>query len=85
MAAVVETAPSHDRELVLCRIIDAPREKVYRCWTEPELLKQWFAPKPWITSRRFLAASSLVVSARTVPLMPSLMEPVAENQVIGGS
>lgn len=28
-----------DRELVLTRLIDAPREKLYRCWTEPELLK----------------------------------------------
>lgn len=38
-----------ERELVLTRIIDAPREKVFRCWTEPELLKQWFAPRPWTT------------------------------------
>ena len=38
-----------DRELVLTRLIDAPREAVYRCWTEPELLKQWFAPKPVTT------------------------------------
>lgn len=38
-----------DRELVLTRLIDAPREKVYRAWTDPELLKQWFAPKPWTT------------------------------------
>jgi uncharacterized protein YndB with AHSA1/START domain len=33
----------------LNRIIDAPRENVYRAWTEPELLKQWFAPQPWTT------------------------------------
>ncbi|MBL0898547.1 MAG: SRPBCC family protein [Reyranella sp.] len=38
-----------DRELVLTRLIDAPREKLYRAWTEPELLKQWFAPRPWTT------------------------------------
>ncbi len=37
------------RDLVLTRIIDAPREKVFRAWTEPELLKQWFAPLPWTT------------------------------------
>ena len=40
---------STDRELVLTRLINAPREKVYRAWTQPELLKQWFAPKPYTT------------------------------------
>ncbi len=38
-----------DTELVLTRIIDAPPEKLFRAWTEPELLKQWYAPLPWIT------------------------------------
>ena len=44
-------APSSvaDRELVLTRVIDVSRDKVYRAWTEPELLKQWFAPKPYTT------------------------------------
>lgn len=37
------------RDLVLSRLIDAPRAAVYRCWTEPELLKQWFAPLPYTT------------------------------------
>ncbi|MGZ5901501.1 MAG: SRPBCC family protein [Reyranella sp.] len=40
---------SADRELVLTRLIDAPREKLYRAWTDPTLLKQWFAPLPYIT------------------------------------
>ena len=42
-------ATAADRELVLTRLIDAPRESLYRCWTEPALLKQWFAPKPYET------------------------------------
>ena len=45
--ANAETAA--DRELVLTRLIDAPREKLYRAWTEPPLLTQWFAPLPWTT------------------------------------
>jgi uncharacterized protein YndB with AHSA1/START domain len=43
------TEPSSDRELILSRLIDAPREKLYRAWTEPALLKQWFAPLPYTT------------------------------------
>jgi uncharacterized protein YndB with AHSA1/START domain len=39
-----------ERELVLTRIINVPREKVYRAWTDPEQIKQWFAPKPWTTA-----------------------------------
>ena len=40
-----------DRELVLTRLIDAPREKLFRCWTEPQLITQWFTPPPWKTIR----------------------------------
>jgi uncharacterized protein YndB with AHSA1/START domain len=43
------TAPQDSRELVLTMTLNASRKKVWRCWTEPELLKQWFAPKPWTT------------------------------------
>ena len=43
------TNENSDRELVLSRLIDAPREKLYRAWTDPALLKQWFAPSPWTT------------------------------------
>ncbi len=49
MTANTEANEPSNRELVLTRIIDAPREKVYRAWTDPELLKQWFAPAPFTT------------------------------------
>lgn len=49
MATTPEAAPTSDRELVLTRIIDAPREKVFQAWTDPELLKQWVAPQPFTT------------------------------------
>jgi uncharacterized protein YndB with AHSA1/START domain len=35
-------ADTESRELILTRLIDAPREKVFRCWTEPGLITQWF-------------------------------------------
>jgi uncharacterized protein YndB with AHSA1/START domain len=31
-----EAAPTSNRELVLTRIIDALREKVFRAWIDPE-------------------------------------------------
>lgn len=58
-------APETDRELVLTREIDAPREKLFRAWTQPELLKQWFAPLPFTTPHAELdvrpGGSSLIV------------------------
>ena len=50
MTTSVEVTPASDRELVLSRIINAPRASVYKAWTTAEVLKQWFAPKPWSTS-----------------------------------
>lgn len=44
-----DTAKTAERELVLSRLIDAPREKVFKAWTDPALLTQWFAPSPWTT------------------------------------
>src|SRR5688500_14609188 len=34
-----------ERELVITRVFDAPRDLVWRAWTEPARIKQWSAPK----------------------------------------
>jgi uncharacterized protein YndB with AHSA1/START domain len=31
-------------ELSISRLIDAPRQKIFRAWTEPALLTQWWGP-----------------------------------------
>ena len=36
-------------DLSFIRTVDVPRNLVWRAWTEPELLKQWFCPLPWKT------------------------------------
>lgn len=34
-----------ENEIVLTRLIDAPRELVFKQWTEPERMKRWWGPK----------------------------------------
>ena len=44
--------PNHNqaagsRQIQVVRMFDAPRELVFRNWTEPELIARWFAPDPY--------------------------------------
>jgi len=36
---------SSDREIVSTRVFDAPRERVFQAWTDPEHLARWWGPK----------------------------------------
>src|SRR6266536_2783874 len=40
------TTPT-DREIVLTRVFDAPRDLVFDAFSKPELLKRWFGPRGW--------------------------------------
>lgn len=42
---------SDTTELVLTRVFDAPRELVYRAFTDPDQLAAWFAPAGWSAPR----------------------------------
>lgn len=42
--------PLSERELVLVRETDVPREKLFTGWTNAELYPEWFCPKPWYVS-----------------------------------
>ena len=37
------------QELVITRAFDAPREQVWKAWTEPERVKSWWGPKGFTT------------------------------------
>jgi uncharacterized protein YndB with AHSA1/START domain len=58
-----QAQPEH--VLTIDRILDAPVANVWRCWTEPKLLEQWFCPKPW-------RATDVVMDLRPGGMMTSV-------------
>jgi uncharacterized protein YndB with AHSA1/START domain len=44
LAAMAAAKPAQP-ELTMTRVFDAPRELVFRAWTDPERLKRWWGPK----------------------------------------
>ncbi|QHJ01076.1 polyketide cyclase [Xylophilus rhododendri] len=67
---------SENLELSLSRDFPVSADKLYRCWTEPELLVQWFAPPPWKTLRADLdvrpgGASLVVMQGPDGPEVPN--------------
>ena len=52
-----ETAAA--QEITITRVFDAPRELVWRAWTEPDRLASWWGPRGWST-----AASAVEMDVR---------------------
>lgn len=46
---MTEVVSASDARLVLTRRYAAPRQTVFRAWTQPEHLKKWFAPSEDMT------------------------------------
>ena len=38
----------------IVREFNAPIEKVWRAWTEPNLIEKWIAPKPWTAETKIM-------------------------------
>jgi len=49
MAGTSTYQPNPELDLEFERIVDVPKELVWKAWTSPEHLKQWFTPAPWTT------------------------------------
>lgn len=52
-ASNARTSPStgtQDREIVISRVFDAPRELVWDAWTNPEHVVRWWGPKGFTTT-----------------------------------
>jgi len=48
----VPNPAADSNDLVISRLVRAPRAKLWRAWTDPELLTQWWCPRPWTTEVR---------------------------------
>lgn len=52
--APAETAPAAEREIVITRVIEAPRPLVFQAFTEARHLARWFGPQGFtLTTRAF--------------------------------
>jgi uncharacterized protein YndB with AHSA1/START domain len=44
MAEIIDRKLTAERSVTITRVIAAPREKVFKAWTDPKLLAQWWGP-----------------------------------------
>ena len=69
-----------DREIVMTRVFDAPRNLVWDAFTKPELLKRWFGPRGW--SMVACEVDLRVTRVRSAPAAVALVE--LHQPVLGG-
>jgi uncharacterized protein YndB with AHSA1/START domain len=50
MSDFIDHPPDPRLDLLLERVVDVPRRRVWAAWTQPELMKRWFTPAPWRTT-----------------------------------
>src|SRR5215471_8987755 len=51
-ASSATVVPASDREIVISRVFDAPRELVWKAWTDPEHVGKWWGPRGFSTTTR---------------------------------
>ena len=73
-----------ERTLVTIRVFDAPRELVYRAWTDPKQLAKWFPPEGFSSPRCEIDPRPGGVFREVVPneRLTFTMEPQAEGQTM---
>ncbi len=85
-----------DFELLITRIFDAPRERVYRAFTDPDQIARWFGPAGWTVPRQTVDIDARPGGHQRLVMVnaedPSLTSPVdaeltevVENEVLAGT
>ncbi|MGC5018254.1 SRPBCC family protein [Micromonospora sp. DT47] len=83
------------KELVITRIFDAPRELVYRAFTDPDQLAAWFGPVGWSVPRESVDVDARVGGHQRFTMVndddPNMTSPangtfieVIENELLVG-
>jgi uncharacterized protein YndB with AHSA1/START domain len=49
-AMIADARMPTDREIVIARLIDAPRTRVFDAWTDPQQVVQWWGPRGFTTT-----------------------------------
>jgi uncharacterized protein YndB with AHSA1/START domain len=49
-AGGVAPTTAAEREIVVTRVFDAPRERVFRAWTDPRHVGEWWGPRGFTTT-----------------------------------
>ena len=44
--------------VLITRIFEAPRERVFRAWTDPDQVAEWYGPEQMETPRESVASTS---------------------------
>lgn len=89
------TETTASQELVITRVFDAPRELVYRAFTDPDRLAQWFGPVGWSVPRESVSVDARVGGHQRFTMVndadPSMTSPadatfteVVENELLVG-
>ncbi len=76
-------------DLVLHRILKAPRSIVWDCWTNPDHLKKWFCPKPHFVTEVKLDlrpggefCTTMKVNGEIYPNDGSILEIVPQEKLV---
>jgi len=72
------TATADSLELVIDRVFNAPRDLVWKAWTDPEMMKVWSAPRGFTIPR---SEGELRVNG---PWRATMVKPDGERLNLGG-
>jgi uncharacterized protein YndB with AHSA1/START domain len=59
-----------DQEVVITRIFDAPREQVFRAWTDPDEVAEWYGPEHFDSPRERIRIDARVGGRWELTMVP---------------